>query len=798
MDSNSFGRLKDSPYLISGGDDKRVLLWNFLQADNYLLTNDPNVEDSFSHGRIRSSHPSAIHKIHSHSKPLHAFYGHSNNIFSLTFDHQDRRIYSAGLDGKVLMYDIERHAKHPRFNYAGMLAETSGASYLSLQGQVDRSGLVDGTSMPRSSRCDNFHVSFGGSRFCHSDAVYKVELHPFNNHVFLSCSEDKYVACWDQRLHKKDQVAWLLRRPTSVTSIALNPAQPFELVVACNGGLELFDTRKFLLWKNSRHRANVACVKTFSSVLSQSFADVCQSDVQSSTADAFEPRASHMTAARLNESIEDISARLNKGCVRQSKRPSMVIAHPQITSVSFHSQGNYFLTSVHNFLPTIFHVNDEDPVLSFHVPGYRNLCTIKQYCFNNTLNFPSAQPPKLFDGQDFVACGSEDYNVYFFPLPKSFAAGTTAGHRSSTFESQALTHSQRMEHLGPYAFSYFYNPNTKNIVNHPIQLHYPASSIVSGSCTPLEDGPEIVKPLQVIGGYESNVNVVTFHPNLPLMASCGVEKHVHLHTALVDPSLLHEKTLAVFQEHPVESERVSRPLDLTSNHVGQGTPSTSMPSRPIIFQTQERLASRPHGNIGPSSSVVEDYDMSHMDALTALGIQVLGPTLPFHSSEAPPESDIEFFDNHHEAPIDDINDEDLPHPTQLVDHHDPSLDHDDSFFTSSNADAESSDAFREEAFNQSLSPSPSIFSIFNLSRNDSSEDEQVYRMFHVMNQNEHVDDIFTRRECREIMYQINHAINARPQGPDNKKSFSDSDSSKNSDHDEESQRNPTNPPTAPN
>ncbi|KAM8916056.1 DDB1- and CUL4-associated factor 5 [Spinachia spinachia] len=71
--SNSGGE-----WLVSGGDDRRVLLWNMEQA------------------------------IHARSKPLKLKGEHLSNIFCLAFDSTNKKVFSGGNDEQVILHDVER------------------------------------------------------------------------------------------------------------------------------------------------------------------------------------------------------------------------------------------------------------------------------------------------------------------------------------------------------------------------------------------------------------------------------------------------------------------------------------------------------------------------------------------------------------------------------------------------------------------------------------------------------------------------------------------------------------------
>uniref|UniRef100_A0A673N616 DDB1- and CUL4-associated factor 5-like n=1 Tax=Sinocyclocheilus rhinocerous TaxID=307959 RepID=A0A673N616_9TELE len=65
-------------WLVSGGDDRRVLLWHMEKA------------------------------IHSRAKPIKLKGEHLSNIFCLAFDSTNKRVFSGGNDEQVILHDVER------------------------------------------------------------------------------------------------------------------------------------------------------------------------------------------------------------------------------------------------------------------------------------------------------------------------------------------------------------------------------------------------------------------------------------------------------------------------------------------------------------------------------------------------------------------------------------------------------------------------------------------------------------------------------------------------------------------
>ncbi|XP_074646656.1 DDB1- and CUL4-associated factor 5-like [Tubulanus polymorphus] len=151
--------------MASGGDDRRVLLWN--------------VEDAVS-----SKVPT----------PVDMKGQHHSNIFTLAFDHENRRIFSGGNDEQVVVHDM------------------------STRETVDV--------------------------FLHEDAVYGLSTHPTNNELFASACEDGRILIYDLRQSTSDPFC-LANYVSAMHSVMFNPVEP-RLIVTANAkdGIGLWDIRK--------------------------------------------------------------------------------------------------------------------------------------------------------------------------------------------------------------------------------------------------------------------------------------------------------------------------------------------------------------------------------------------------------------------------------------------------------------------------------------------------------------------------------------------------------------------------
>ncbi|XP_068222264.1 DDB1- and CUL4-associated factor 5 isoform X2 [Palaemon carinicauda] len=151
--------------LVSGGDDRRVLLWN-------------------------------IDGVLSENRPPQAMKGeHNSNIFCLSFDSCNSKIFSAGNDEQVIVHDLKT------------------------------GDLVD--------------------VFLHREAVYGVSVNPTLDSVFASAGEDGQILMYDMRESPASDPVCLARYHDAFHSVQFHPSEPTFIVTAnSREGVSLWDVRK--------------------------------------------------------------------------------------------------------------------------------------------------------------------------------------------------------------------------------------------------------------------------------------------------------------------------------------------------------------------------------------------------------------------------------------------------------------------------------------------------------------------------------------------------------------------------
>ncbi|XP_072390311.1 DDB1- and CUL4-associated factor 5 [Diabrotica undecimpunctata] len=155
----------DGEYLISGGDDKRVLLWYIPEA------------------------------IYDRGSPVTMCTPHRSNIFCLTFDSCNEKIFSGGNDDQVLIHQIERRS------------------------------MVN--CIP------------------HDKPVYGISIHPQNDNIIATAGEDGRILLFDIREVPNQEVQVVAQESSGFHSVMFNPIKPRYLVTAnSEEGVSLWDCRK--------------------------------------------------------------------------------------------------------------------------------------------------------------------------------------------------------------------------------------------------------------------------------------------------------------------------------------------------------------------------------------------------------------------------------------------------------------------------------------------------------------------------------------------------------------------------
>ncbi|CAH1117192.1 unnamed protein product [Phaedon cochleariae] len=154
----------DGEFIVSGGDDKRVLMWTVPLA------------------------------IYDQGAPVVMRTTHRSNIFCLTFDSNNEKIFSGGNDDQVLIHEVHT--------------------------------ITSIGSIP------------------HEKPVYGISIHPQNNNIIATAGEDGRILLFDVRDTSQDAQV-VAEHNSGFHSVKFNPLKPRYLVTAnSEEGIQLWDCRK--------------------------------------------------------------------------------------------------------------------------------------------------------------------------------------------------------------------------------------------------------------------------------------------------------------------------------------------------------------------------------------------------------------------------------------------------------------------------------------------------------------------------------------------------------------------------
>ncbi|XP_077395305.1 DDB1- and CUL4-associated factor 5 [Festucalex cinctus] len=151
-------------WLVSGGDDRRVLLWHMEEA------------------------------LHARSKPLKLKGEHLSNIFCLAFDSSNKKVFSGGNDEQVILHDVERRETLNVFLHIDAVYSLSVSP---VNDNVFASSSDDGRVLIWDTR-EPPH----GDPFClanYPSAFHSVMFNPVEPRLLATANSKEGVGLWDIR-----------------------------------------------------------------------------------------------------------------------------------------------------------------------------------------------------------------------------------------------------------------------------------------------------------------------------------------------------------------------------------------------------------------------------------------------------------------------------------------------------------------------------------------------------------------------------------------------------------------------
>ncbi|GAA5967718.1 hypothetical protein JCM3765_000009 [Sporobolomyces pararoseus] len=251
-------------------------------------------------------------------------------------------------------------------------------------------------------------------------------------------------------------------------------------------------------------------------------------------------------------------------------KPKTQRARPAVSSLAFSPTGSLVALTLSGHLPTLYSLSSPSPLATFSasLPStsttsagttsnfpttYRNACTTKHGSFGGG---PSAR-----EGEGlFYSAGSDDFGVYVWEVPSR--EKMEQGRQTATFE--------RGDWPGDSNGIGYLSPSNSTS---PASLTFPHS---------------ISEPSSILRAHRSIPNTTLYHPYLPYLYSCGVEKVIirHSPSPSTKTSLPRETSVWSFEPRAPRTE----PTSFLSSLFGPADPGLQTSLLP--GETEEELEKR--------------------------------------------------------------------------------------------------------------------------------------------------------------------------------------------------------------
>ncbi|KAG9031626.1 hypothetical protein FRB95_002493 [Tulasnella sp. JGI-2019a] len=295
-------------------------------------------------------------------RPVHA--GMTDKLTSaLAWSNGEARwLTSAGDDYQILLWDMYGDLDQPRASFLGprgnvlSLAISSANTYLYCGGTDP--GLYQ-YSLSSGFECrPATSTRWSDQRHHHSDTIRDISTHPSNDHLLLTCGEDRKILLHDVRTPQFP--AGLISQRWETTGVRYHPRSENLFVSSDNnGGVYLHDAR--VAFGRDGPKGTV---------------------LQYST--------------------------------RLAKAGYSSLANPEASSVVFDERGTRFVVTFLGHVPTLYSLDDPDPIATFSgacaPDGSEVPTTERSYANASTMKHGSF-------GGDHYAAGSDDFRGYIWKVP---------------------------------------------------------------------------------------------------------------------------------------------------------------------------------------------------------------------------------------------------------------------------------------------------------------------------------------------------------------------------------------------
>ncbi len=227
----------DGNYLVSGGDDKQLVIINLktFEVENKFENNYYTpycIEITKSNDIFYGSGPD-IKLIDFKNNKIALLEGNSTQIWSLDYAPLSNKIVAGSLDYKVRIWDCATQK-------ISMYLEGHKKSVLAVAYSLDEKNIVTG-SLDKTVKiwnAENGELIKSIER--HSDKIYDIKFHP-NGKYFATCSNDRTIKLWD--MGSGDVIKTYFGHDFGVLAIAFTPDGNHLLSASLDGTIRLWQLK---------------------------------------------------------------------------------------------------------------------------------------------------------------------------------------------------------------------------------------------------------------------------------------------------------------------------------------------------------------------------------------------------------------------------------------------------------------------------------------------------------------------------------------------------------------------------
>ncbi|SNX85683.1 related to SRP40 - serine-rich protein with a role in pre-ribosome assembly or transport [Melanopsichium pennsylvanicum] len=477
--------------------------------------------------------------------------GHTSCVNALAFSRdQGRWLASAGDDREIHIRDMFVDARNKDHSLPIAILKGHESNVFSLSWSAQNKYLFSTGNDSQILYYDVDHSSLPlrGTRFAepetrsplnpaplggHDESVPELSAHPTNPNLLLSCDDGGDLKLIDIRIPHDGVASARSDAGSAFSSVQWNPSSSDGNTFAAatcgriTGSTRLYDVRQCFSSDNGRPLSSKDAVLSYHTALMQN-----------------------------------------------SSKRGLIAASAETNSICFDPEGRFLASSISRYHPTIYAVNDPDPLVTLQSTVADDPIDERHHRLSGVpMGIPSA-PKKLSScctikhasfgletqtGKLHYAIGSDDFRAYVFAIPskeelmlrREFVnrhdwlhetahlhserqAAKNAASRMEASKEVSLQHSGQdapeenddddNEHDDSYS-----DPVADNLIDHDSEIVYCAGSILRAQS--IVRPARITQQAYVLCGGRSIINATLIHPTLPLILTAGITTEIHLHSA---------------------------------------------------------------------------------------------------------------------------------------------------------------------------------------------------------------------------------------------------------------------------